>query len=226
MNDNGPPGAKRLKSQTTVPKSPQTTSEPVVRYWEQTADGQRKEKGFEDDALIAKLESSIKDLEDDIGDTSLLEKVDAERSLWEEDEQEEDIEAALSKDMDLPPAMQAQMEAIEAQLRRIENDPDLEILSEEDQLRIRSELLSGVAGTDSEGTFLFYLYGTVLTIKSTVSFFYRRSLRRVCPGFDNCLTTHLFHSSSRRIPRISQTAHRKTKQLPTVVLCLSLRKQT
>jgi hypothetical protein len=165
MNDNGPPGPKRLKSQKTVPDNPQTTSEPVIRYWEQTADGQRKEKGFEDDALIAKLESSIKDLEDDIGDTSLLEKVDAERNPWEEDEEEEDIEAALSKDMNLPPAMQAQMEAIEAQLRRIENDPDLENLSEEDRIKIRSELLSGVADTDTEGTFLFYLHSAILTIK-------------------------------------------------------------
>lgn len=184
-NDNG---ASKSKSRppTTVPKL-QTIPDPVIRYWEQTTDGGRREKGFEDQDLLASLESSIKKLEKDLGDTTHLEKRDAERDPIEEDEDDDvegNIEAELSKESKLPRELLSQMEAIKTQLRRLEDDPYfLDNLSEEGKAKIRSELLDGLLDTnESSGMLFIYWSGIVLIFKKT-----------------NCLLLEMFRSVQKSV---------------------------
>lgn len=98
--------------------------------------------------MLEKLESSIKDLEKDLGDTTRLEKLDAERGLLDEEEDEDvegGIEAELGRGISVPQRIQSQMETIKAQLRQIQIDPHfLDNLSEEERLNIKNELLEGI----------------------------------------------------------------------------------
>lgn len=165
------------------PRRSNTTPKPVIKYWEQNGDGQRRENQFQDAAFLEKVERSIKELGDDIGDQRLqedlqeLEEVDAEDKSWEEQEEEQGLEDAyeeyINKSMGVSndvqsktDAIYAQMEALDGQMRRLEDNPELENLSAEDRLRIRREALDGIPGINVEGKCYSLHEGDILTLNS------------------------------------------------------------
>lgn len=144
----------------------QTTSEPVIRYWEQTPDGRRREKSHdEDQALLGRLESTLKELEKDIEGSALHGPQDAGNDLAEYDDPfleeedevgEPDMARELAKELGLPQEVQEQVQMIEAQLRRKRKNPNfLNNLSEEEKASLRAELLGSISDSnDLPGTHL------------------------------------------------------------------------
>jgi hypothetical protein len=122
-------------SRITAPKGKKKNADPIIRYFDQTPDGIRRE------------------LEEDTEEQAMLKDVEEQIRMFEEPhlEQEEfDPESLVQqglKEYDISESMKASMEEIKAQM---ENVSDLENLSEEERTKLRSRLLN----LDTEGMWL------------------------------------------------------------------------
>lgn len=125
--------------------------------------------------MLATLESSIKNLEKQLGDTTQLEKRDAELGLMDEegdDDVEGGIAAELSKQGEIPREILLQMDSIKSQLKRIKDDPDfLDSLSEEGKAQMRRGLFDSLADRPSSSPGMHFLpqVSAVLIFRSRIT---------------------------------------------------------
>jgi hypothetical protein len=132
--------------------------EAVVKYFDQTPDGNRTEiqEDPEEEAMIESLTSTIRDLENRTGQSleSLLENPDGLEGILPEDPDGDiGIWADASGEADPLEALTLQNKELEARIRRLENVTSSKNLSLENGLKIRETLLKVSAdGVDSNFT--------------------------------------------------------------------------
>jgi hypothetical protein len=169
--------SSRRRHQSIIPNRQQKPGDPTIKYFDQLPGGQRKEKkGIfgDDEALLARVESEINALEDELGgDPRSDEEREAEEKRWLDGEEEDDdpaadIEAQISKQMNLPADTDPKMAVMEAQMERYKS-ADLNHLTEEQRSELRRELLSGIPGYDTEGTTSFNVQSSMLTLSRSTT---------------------------------------------------------
>lgn len=150
-SDNGP---SRRKGGSKQP----VQEEAVVKYFDQTPDGNRTEiqEDPEEEAIIESLTSTIRDLENRTGQSleSLLENPDGLEGILPEDPDGDiGIWSDASGEADPLEALTLQNKELEARIRRLENVTSSKSLSLENGLKIRETLLKASAdGVDSNFT--------------------------------------------------------------------------
>jgi uncharacterized protein YicC (UPF0701 family) len=157
-------------ARTKVPNIQQKTSDSVINYWEQDAEGNVQKNPFQDREVLEKMQRAM--LDPNFDPESLLEAMGEEGISQEDGEEEEEIYDEIERDlkeqvdkfMPWSPEEQSKMAALEAQVdamndevQRILDIPNLENISEDERLKIRRELLAGVPGIEIEGKFVSLL---------------------------------------------------------------------
>lgn len=169
-SDSKPPRTKTPKARTKVPNIQQKTSDSVINYWEQDAEGNVRKNPFQDREFLGRMQRAMLDPDFDPG--SLLEAMGEEGISQEDGEEEEeiydeierDLKEQVDKSMPWSPEEQSKMAALEAQVdamndevQRILDIPNLENISEDERLKIRRELLADVPGIELDGKFVSLL---------------------------------------------------------------------
>ena len=149
--------------------------EPVIRYFEETPDGDRREirdedeedaeEVAEDDAFIESLESTIRNLEERVGKrTSPLENSDFGKVEVQDDSGGHEWRSHDGSDGDtLPENIDTKIDELQAHIERLKSVSQFQNLSEEVRLKIREELLN----FDTDGTNIHSLSSEDLYLHSS-----------------------------------------------------------
>lgn len=124
--------------------------EPVIRFFEETADGNRREiqdeaaEDARDNAFLESLQSTIRNLEKRVGKrTSTLETPDVGKRDLEDGQGDHEWGSPNRSEEDtFTENINTKIEELEADMQRLERVSQLENLSEEDRLKIREEMFN------------------------------------------------------------------------------------
>jgi hypothetical protein len=149
-SDNGPRRIKEPKVKKKSHERSENGSEPVIRIFNQTADGVRTERGTEpgDEAILDSLQSTVQDVKEELGAKG--EEVDEEELQdrvigrhMQSFVERGGLEDALVEDLE------ARFEELDTEMEKKIKNVDLESMSEEEKSKFREDLFQQLLVKDS-----------------------------------------------------------------------------